>query len=40
MTNHNYEWNNILDNWAYKCQTCLNLDEELKNIQKDDYYSP
>jgi hypothetical protein len=40
MTNQKHEWNNILDNWVCKCQTCLNLYEELQNIQEDDCYSP
>jgi hypothetical protein len=40
MTNQKHEWKNILDNWVYKCQACLNLHEELQNSQEDDCYSP
>jgi hypothetical protein len=39
MTNQNHEWINILDNWVYKSQACLNLHEEFQNNQEDDYYS-
>jgi hypothetical protein len=39
MTNQNHQWKNILSNWIYKCQACLNLHEELQNSQKDDWYS-
>jgi hypothetical protein len=33
MTNQKHEWNNILDNWVYKCQACLNLHEEFHKIK-------